>query len=294
MPADHKKERVMSEFAPGKGEHRAKKSMGQNFLVDPTVCPRIAEKARVDGMGVIEIGPGFGALTTELAKRAAKVVAIELDSDVIPRLKENLAEFDNVTVIEGDALKMDLASVIAGHFEGMRVAAAGNIPYNITSPLIMKLIGTGLGLESVTVMIQKEPALRFCSRPGTDGCGAISAAVWYYGTPSRLFDVSPGAFRPRPKVDSSVIRIEMNEVPPVEVADESFFFEVVRAAFGQRRKTAVNAISSLMHIERGAVAAAMENCGMETGMRAERMDISQFASLANELLVLRNTNVTEK
>ena len=274
----------MSEYAPGKEIHRAKKSMGQNFLIDPTVCPRIAEMAGIDGAGVIEIGPGFGALTVELAARAEKLVAIELDADVIEGLRENISGFDNCTVIRGDALEMDLKELIDQEFgKDKRICAAGNIPYNITTPLIMKLIDPELGLDSVTVMIQKEPADRFCSMPGTYGCGAISAAVWYYGVPVKLFDVGPGAFRPRPKVRSSVIRIDLREKPPVPVKDEDYFFKVIRAAFQQRRKTALNSVSSVMGIKKETVAHAMERCRLDPGIRAERMTLEQFAALSEQL-----------
>ncbi|MBR2739847.1 MAG: ribosomal RNA small subunit methyltransferase A [Oscillospiraceae bacterium] len=273
----------MSDYAPGRDSHRAKRSLGQNFLADPSVCPRIAEKARIDDMGVIEVGPGFGALTVELAKRARKVVAVELDSDVIPSLKGNLEGFDNVTVLEGDIMKMDLAEIICEHFPGMKVAVAGNIPYNITSPLITRLLSSGLPLDSVTVMIQKEPALRFCSEPGTGDCGAVSALVWYYGVPERLFDVGPGSFRPRPKVTSSVVRIGMRGEPAVSTADRELFFSAVRAAFGQRRKTAVNSMSALLGIPRSAVLEAFRSAGVPDGIRAEKMTLSDFAAVTDAL-----------
>ena len=273
----------MSEYAPGKERHRAKRSLGQNFLTDPSVCPRIAEKAGIDGMGVIEIGPGFGALTVELAKRAAKVVAVELDADVIPALEENLNGFDNVTVLEGDIMKLDLAELIREHFPGMKAAAAGNIPYNITSPLILKFMDPDVPLESVTVMIQKEPAERFCSEPGTGNCGAVSAPVWYYGIPRKLFDVGPGSFRPRPKVTSSVIRIEMRKEPAVRTEDEEMMFSAVRAAFGQRRKTAVNSMSSLMAIPRETLQEAFRAAGVPEGIRAEKMTLADFAAVTDAL-----------
>ena len=273
----------MSDYAPGRDSHRAKRSLGQNFLADPSVCPRIAEKARIDDMGVIEVGPGFGALTVELAKRARKVVAVELDSDVIPSLKGNLEGFDNVTVLEGDIMKMDLAEIIREHFPGMKVAVAGNIPYNITSPLITQLLSSGLPLDSVTVMIQKEPALRFCNEPGTGDCGAVSALVWYYGVPERLFDVGPGSFRPRPKVTSSVVRIGMRGEPAVSTADRELFFSAVRAAFGQRRKTAVNSMSALLGIPRSAVLEAFRSAGVPEGIRAEKMTLSDFAAVTDAL-----------
>lgn len=273
----------MSEYAPGRDAHRAKRSLGQNFLADPSVCPRIAERAGIDGIGVIEIGPGFGALTVELAKRAAKVVAVELDGDVIPKFTENLGEYGNVTVLQGDIMQMDIAQIIREQFPGMKVAVAGNIPYNITSPLTVKLLSGGYPLESVTMMIQKEPADRFCSEPGSDGCGAVSALVWYYGIPSKLFDVAPGAFRPRPKVTSTVIRIELREQPAVKVPDTEEFFSLVRAAFGQRRKTAVNSMSSLTGIPRDRLQEAFREAGVPEGIRAERMTLSDFASVTAAL-----------
>lgn len=274
----------MSDYAPGRDAHRAKRSLGQNFLADPSVCPRIAEKARIDDMGVIEVGPGFGALTVELARRARKVVAVELDADVIPALKGNIEEFDNVTVLEGDIMKMDLAGIIREYFPGMKVAVAGNIPYNITSPLITWLLGSGLPLDSVTVMIQKEPAMRFCSRPGTGDCGAVSALVWYYGVPERLFDVGPGSFRPRPKVTSSVVRIGMRAEPAVRTRDPELMFSAVRAAFGQRRKTAVNSMSALLGIPRDRVQDAFRSSGVPDGIRAEKMTLEDFAAVTDALI----------
>ncbi len=273
----------MSEYAPGKEAHRAKRTLGQNFLVDTSVCPRIAERAGIDGMGVIEIGPGFGALTVELARRAARVVAVELDRDVIPKLKENLDGFNNVTVLEGDILQSDIEGIIRENFQGLKVAVAGNIPYNITSPLTTRLLSGGYPLESVTMMIQKEPAVRFCSEPGSDGCGAISALIWYYGIPERLFDVSPGSFRPRPSVMSSVIRIGLRKQPAVEVPDSDEFFRLVRAAFSQRRKTAVNSVSSAAGIPRDIVQAAFSAAGVEDGIRAEKMTLDDFAAVVSAL-----------
>ncbi len=168
----------MTKYAPGKEEHRAKKELGQNFLVDPTVCPRIAEKAQIDGIGVLEIGPGFGALTSELAKRAAKVVAVEIDPDVIPQLTENLKDFANTEIVQGDAMEMDLAALIRDRFGEMPVAIVGNLPYYITSPLITRFLLERLPVRSVTVMVQKEAGERLCAEPGTRECGAVSAAVW--------------------------------------------------------------------------------------------------------------------
>ena len=273
----------MTEFSGG-GEHRAKKSLGQNFLVDPTVCPRMAQRAGIDDIGVLEIGPGFGALTVELAKRAKKVLAIEIDGDVLPRLRENLADYPNVTVIHGDATKLPLDALIAEHLGGMPVAAVGNLPYYVTSPLVMSLLEKKLGLQSITVMVQKEAAVRFCAKPGSRECGAVSAAVWYYSEPKLLFDVGPGAFSPRPKVNSAVMRLALRDEPAVQVQDEAFFFAVVRAAFGQRRKMAANAISALTGIPRADVDAAIAEAGLPAAVRAERMTLQQFAQLSDILI----------
>lgn len=274
----------MTKFAPGKEQHRAKKSLGQNFLIDSTVCPRIAEKAQIDGIGVLEIGPGFGALTVELAKRAAKVVAIEIDEDVIPQLTENLSSYPNVTVIQGDAMELDLRAIIEEQFGDMPVAIVGNLPYYITSPLMMRFLEEELPVESITVMVQKEAGQRLCAVPGTRECGAVSAAVWYYSVPKILFDVKPGAFRPQPKVTSCVIRLEIRKEPDVDVKDTEWFFKVVRAAFGQRRKTALNAISALPGIDKETVRKAMAASGIDENARAEQLTMEMFASLANELM----------
>lgn len=273
----------MTKYAPGKEQHKAKKSLGQNFLVDSTVCPRIAEKAKIDGIGVLEIGPGFGALTVELAKRAAKVVAIEIDEDVIPQLLENLKPFSNVTVIKGDAMEIDLHSLITEQFGDMPAAIVGNLPYYITSPLMMRFLEEELPVESVTVMVQKEAGQRLCAIPGSRECGAVSAAVWYYSEPKILFEVKPGAFRPQPKVTSCVIRLKIRKEPLVEVSDNKWFFKVVRAAFGQRRKTALNAISALLGISKDDVRKAMKDSGIQENARAEALTMEMFAVLADNL-----------
>lgn len=273
----------MTKYAPGKEQHKAKKSLGQNFLVDSSVCPRIAEKAKIDGIGVLEIGPGFGALTVELAKRAAKVVAIEIDEDVIPQLTENLRPFPNVTVITGDAMEIDLHALIKDQFGEMPVAIVGNLPYYITSPLVMRFLEEELPVESVTVMVQKEAGQRLCAIPGSRECGAVSAAVWYYSEPRILFEVKPGAFRPQPKVTSCVIRLEIRREPLVDVSDTEWFFKVVRSAFGQRRKTAMNATSALLGISKDNVRKAMIASGIQENARAEALTMEMFAALADNL-----------
>lgn len=277
----------MTKYAPGKEEHRAKKELGQNFLVDPTVCPRIAEKAQIDGIGVLEIGPGFGALTSELAKRAAKVVAVEIDPDVIPQLTENLKDFPNTEIVRGDAMEMDFAALIRDRFGDMPVAIVGNLPYYITSPLITRFLLERLPVRSVTVMVQKEAGQRLCAEPGTRECGAVSAAVWYYSVPKMLFTVKPGAFRPRPKVTSCVIRLEIREKPAAET-DAETLFRVVRAAFGQRRKTTVNALSSLLGISKQTAAEAVAEAGLPPEVRAEQITMDGFAALAEALEKRKN------
>lgn len=251
--------------------------------MDGTVCPRIAEKADIDGKGVLEIGPGFGALTVELCKRASKVVAVEIDPDVIPTLTGNLSAYSNFTLVQGDAGAMDLAALIREHFGDEKVAVVGNLPYYITSPLVLRFLEEDMPVSSVTVMVQKEAAVRFCARPGTRECGAVSAAVWYSSEPRILFDVPPGAFRPIPKVDSCVMKLEMRDRPAVEVGDREFFFRVVRAAFGQRRKTAAKSIAALAGVERADADAAIAAAGLDPAVRAERMSLEQLAAVSNFL-----------
>ena len=196
------------------------KSLGQNFLINPSVCPRIAEEGNArKGFGIIEIGTGIGVLTAELAKRADKVVAVEIDTRLEPVLKETLAEFSNVQVIYQDVLKVDLRELIAQEFAGLEVAVCANLPYYITSPIIMSLLEARLPIKSITVMVQKEAAVRICAEPGTRDVGAVSLAVRYFSTPKLLFHVSRGSFMPAPNVDSCVIRLDVKEKTPEQVRD---------------------------------------------------------------------------
>lgn len=213
------------------------KSLGQNFLINPSVCPRIAEEGNArKGFGIIEIGTGIGVLTAELAKRADKVVAVEIDTRLEPVLKETLAEFSNVQVIYQDVLKVDLRELIAQEFAGLEVAVCANLPYYITSPIIMSLLEARLPIKSITVMVQKEAAVRICAEPGTRDVGAVSLAVRYFSTPKLLFHVSRGSFMPAPNVDSCVIRLDVKEKTPEQVRDEKFFFRLVRAGFSATQK----------------------------------------------------------
>lgn len=264
------------------------KALGQNFIVNPSVCPRMADESGIDSeSGVIEIGAGIGVLTAELAKRAKKVVCIELDSKLLPILDETLADFDNIEIINADVLKTDLAALIEKKFGGMPVYVCANLPYYITSPVIMTLLEGRLPLKAVTVMVQREAAQRLCAPVGSRLSGAVTVAVDYYAEARKLFDVSAGSFMPAPKVDSSVIRLNIREKPGIEVSDEKLFFSMVHAAFSQRRKTASNSISSGTGIPKAVVAEAIERCGFPPSVRAESMTAEQLAALCEALNELK-------
>ena len=258
------------------------RQLGQNFLVNPSVCPRMAAMCRAgEADGVLEIGPGLGVLTTELAAVAKKVVALELDSRLKEPLAETLGGLDNVEVMFGDVMKEDLGRIIREHIGGRCVVCA-NLPYYITSPIIMRLLEGGFDIAAITVMVQDEAARRLAARPGERECGAISAAVWYKSVPVRLFSVSAGSFMPAPKVDSAVIRLDVRETPPVQ-ADEKRMFMLVKAAFSQRRKRAVNAVSAGLGLKKEEVEAAFERAGLDPNIRAERITLEQFAALTDTL-----------
>lgn len=261
------------------------KALGQNFLINPSVCPRMAEMCGVDDeSGVLEIGPGIGVLTRELAKRSKKTVAVELDTRLLPVLAETLADYPNASVVHGDVMKLDLHQLIKEEFPGMKVAVCANLPYYITSPVIMKILEEKLPITALTVMVQKEAADRICAKPGTRACGAVSAAVQYYAEPEILFQVSRGSFMPAPNVDSTVIRLNVREQPPVKLSDEAHFFRLIKAAFGQRRKTVLNAVSSGMGLPKAEVAKAMERAGIAPTARAEQMTLEMLADFSNELV----------
>ena len=261
------------------------KALGQNFLINPSVCPRMAAlSGAADCAGAVEVGPGIGVLTWELSKVAKKVVSIELDKRLLPVLDETLADCDNVKILNADVMKLDLRRMIEEEFPGGEVAVCANLPYYITSPVIMRLLEERLPVASITVMVQKEAAERLCAHPGERACGAVSAAVWYYAEPEILFQVSRGSFMPAPNVDSAVIRLRIRRTSPVEVADEPFFFRVVRAAFAQRRKTAVNSIANTLGRSKQAVAAAFDAAGVPQNARAEALTLEDFAALTAGLL----------
>lgn len=264
------------------------KSLGQNFLINPSVCPRIAEDGiRTPDYGVIEIGTGIGVLTNELAKRAKKVVAIEIDDRLLPILKETLAEYHNIKIIHADVMKVDLEKLIQEEFPGMEVCVCANLPYYITSPIIMTLLEQRLPIRSITVMVQKEAAVRLCAQPGSRECGAVTFAVRYYCEPKQLFPVSRGSFMPAPNVDSAVIRLEIKPQTALISSHESFLFSLVKAAFSQRRKTLANPVSSALGIPKAKIVQALEQTGLKPSARAEEITFEQWISFADFLFEIR-------
>ena len=255
------------------------KALGQNFLVNPSVCPKIAEMGNAKkGFGIIEIGTGIGVLTNELAKRADKVVAIEIDDRLMPVLAETHAEYDNVKIINADVMEPDLHKLIAEEFQGMDVAVCANLPYYITSPILMMLLEERLPIKSVTVMVQKEVAERMAARPGTKAYGPLSLAMQYYSEPKLAIPVPACDFMPAPKVDSMVVVCEKRESPIVNV-DAALYFKVVRAAFSQRRKMLRTCLKSM--VRPGDTAEAwMARAGIEPTRRGESLSIEEFGKLA--------------
>ena len=260
------------------------KALGQNFLVNPSVCPKMAELCGADEKtGVIEIGPGAGVLTRELALRSYKVVAVELDKRLLPVLDETLGDLGNIKVVNDDAMKLDFKKLISDEFNNGDAVICANLPYYITSPIIMRLLEERLPIKALTVMVQKEAAERICAAPGTRASGAISAAVHYYSEPSLLFKVSAGSFIPAPKVDSAVIRLDILKEPPVKAADEKLFFRVVKASFSQRRKTLSNSLSSGLSLPKNTINEKLEEAGIPLNSRAEEMTMQQFADITSVL-----------
>lgn len=260
------------------------KALGQNFLINPSVCPRMAENCGADeNTGVIEIGAGIGVLTAELAKRARKVVSIELDTRLLPVLSETLGEFDNVEIVNADVMKTDLHALIEEKFQGMDVVVCANLPYYITSPIITMLLEEKLPIKAITVMIQKEAADRLSTPVGSRDSGAITVCTNYYAEVKHLFNVSRGSFMPPPNVDSTVIKLQIRPEPAVKVSDEKKFFRMVKAAFAQRRKTAVNSIASGMGLSKNQVAEALQKSGLDVNVRAEKLTMEELATLSENL-----------
>jgi len=255
------------------------KSIGQNFLINPSVPPKMASGSGCDGIGVLEIGPGAGMLTNELAKLAKKVVAVELDKRLAPVLAETVGDLENVEVVYFDALKLDLPTFIKEHFGDMPVVVCANLPFYISTELIMRFLESGAKFQSITVLLQKELAVRLCAAVPSRECGAVSVTVHYRAKPEILFNVSRGSFTPAPNVDCQVIRLNIYDNPPVHPTDEKLFFSVIRAAFGQRRKTLYNSLSILSGKEK--TAAVLAAAGIDPQKRAEQLSVADFCRIAD-------------
>lgn len=264
------------------------KALGQNFLINAAIPQMIAGSSMADkNSGVLEIGPGIGCLTKELAVLADKVAAVELDKRLPDVLKVSLAEFDNIEIISGDIMKLDISEIIDTKFQGLTPRVCANLPYNITTPVLTKLIACGR-FETITVMIQREVAKRICASPASSDYGAFGIFVGYYMEPELLFDVSPDCFMPQPKVTSSVIRLTRRKTPPVDVKDTSLLFRVIKGAFAQRRKTLLNSLSSSFpEIPKQALSDTLIACNIDLKTRGEVLDLQSFAYIANALYELK-------
>ena len=264
-------------------DFKFKKGLGQNFLSSQAVLEEIADAAKIDGGNVIEIGPGFGVLTNELAKQAKKVVALEIDESLIPILADTLSEYDNVTVINRDIMKTDISDIIEKEFNGERVSIAANLPYYITTPIITAVLEAKLPIDNFVVMVQKEVALRLGAKEGTKDYGAISVLCRYYTEPEIICTVPAGLFVPAPKVDSAVLKMKFRSEPAVKVKDEKLFFKAVKAAFSQRRKTLLNCLAANFNMSKFELADIMRSAGIDPGRRGETLSLEEFARLADSL-----------
>ena len=268
------------------------KEFGQNFLTNRIIPEDIADNcADTSDRMILEIGPGIGCLTKELAMRYKKVVAVEIDRGLIPVLEKTLSEYDNITVINEDIMKVDLPSLIEKYSEGMPVSVCANLPYYITTPILMYLLESGVKFSTITVMVQNEVAARLSAKAGSSDYGAITAVLGYYGSVRKLFKVSAGCFIPAPKVDSAVVRIDLYENCPYEIKDEKLFRNCIKAAFEMRRKTLENALSSgLGSFSKEQVAEAISLCGFDPKIRGERLSTQDYATLSNHLYDLKTEN----
>lgn len=264
------------------------KSLGQNFLINPSVCPKIAELG-LEGADdpsevcALEIGTGVGVLTRELAMRYKKVVAVEIDTKLKPILEETLADFDNVQIVFADVMETDLAAIISEKLGGAETAVCANLPYYITSPVIMRVLESRLPVRSMTVMVQKEAADRLCAAPGTRECGAVSYAVRYYSTPKLMFRVNRGSFMPSPNVDSAVIRMEINQKNTLPEDKEKLLFRLIRAGFSQRRKQLVNPLSGELHKSKEELSALLGQLGIRPTARAEELTLEDYIKVAQNI-----------
>ena len=262
-----------------------RKEFGQNFLTDNLVVEDIADNCcDSNTKTILEIGPGMGSLTKELAERYEQVVAIEIDNGLIPVLKYTLGSYPNVKVINEDVMKCDLAGILAPYFEKGGVSVCANLPYYITTPILMMLLESNLPFDYITIMIQEEVADRLCAAPGGKDCGAITAVLNYYGTPEKLFTVRSDRFIPEPKVDSAVVRIKLHKDKPYTPLDEKTFFKTVRGAFEQRRKTLPNSLSSVFgEIPKSEITEIIESCGLDVNIRGERLTMNDICALSDAL-----------
>lgn len=265
------------------------KALGQNFIIDPDVCPMIAERSGItEESGVLEIGPGIGVLTQEIAKKAKKVTALELDTRLIPVLEDTLADFDNVEVINADVMKVDLERIFEESFSDCSdIHVCANLPYYITSPIIMMLLESRLPVKNITVMVQKEAGQRLCAAIGSRDAGAVSVAVNFYSEAEELFFVPRESFMPSPNVDSEVIKLTVRSQPEFVPTDEKFFFKVVKAAFSQRRKTAANGLASGLGMSKDKIFEALFNASLDKNVRAEKLTMEEMYTLSEELYKLR-------
>lgn len=262
------------------------KKYGQNFLIDTHVLDKIIRAAQIgEDDFVVEVGPGIGTMTQYLAAAARKVAAIEIDKALIPILNDTLSGYENVTIINEDILKMDLCSLAKEHNEGRPIKVVANLPYYITTPIIMGIFESHVPVQSITVMVQKEVADRMQTGPGSKDYGALSLAVQYYAKPYIVANVPPNCFMPRPKVGSAVIRLTRHERPPVEVVDERLMFDIIRASFNQRRKTLVNGLnnSDRLKVPKKVISKAVEQLGKGAGVRGEALTLEEFARLSNDI-----------
>lgn len=261
---------------------RPEKSYGQNFIVDDSICPRMSYGCSDStDSGIIEIGPGIGVLTCELAKRYKKVVSIELDKKLLNVLDDTLSEFDNISIINEDVMKVNLKHLIENEFKEHEVSVCANLPYYITSPIIMKLLEEELPVRYITVMIQKEAANRICSEPGQRECGAVSLSVRYYSDPEILFDVPRSSFFPSPEVDSSVIRLKVNKDRKKSINDKRTFFNTIKYGFSQRRKTLINSLSKGFKIPKSCIDEIFSKLDIPICARAEQISFEDFARISN-------------
>lgn len=260
------------------------KSLGQNFLIDESVLDKMIEGSGIDkNTNVIEIGPGFGTLTQRLCISSKKVVAIEIDSSAVPILEKNLEEFDNLKIINDDVLKCDLGKIIAEEFGGEKIKIVANLPYYITTPIIMHILESRIKTDSLCIMIQKEVAQRIAAMPSCKDYGALTVAVNYYSEPRLICHVPPSSFIPMPKVSSSVISLDIRNAPPVNVKNEKGYFKVVKAAFGQRRKTLLNALSNspAIPLSKDEILNVLKTCGIDEKRRGETLSLQDFANITN-------------